>query len=1532
MPPDELHLEVAMVRRALSLLLAVVGFGTMTWIEAAEGPSDVPVTATLKGHEDTVYAIAYSPDGRWIVTGSFDKTLRLWEAATGKPVRTLAGPNGHQGQVLALAFSADGRSVASGAADNTAKVWDVPNASPVRDYALPDVAHGVALSPDGSKLATAGKNGAVVVWNTGDGKQLATFSGHAGDVLSVAFSANGQLLASSGSDRTIRFWDVGKGQPVGVVGAHAGPALRVAIHPNNITAYSVGADGTLKVWQLPISAPLVAPPHDGAVTTLRLSANGAQFLSGSADKSVRLSNLANGQLVRRFEGAAAAVLSVAASKNGNYVAGGTADGKLLVWSAGDGKLLSQVAAHQGGTTAVQFTPQDQQLLTAGGDGRLRVWAVPPLPGRLLAHPDGVTAAVLSVDGKRLISGGADKTVRSWNLTTGQVERQYLGHTAGVAAVALSPDGKYLVSAEAAPVIRFWNQENGQPAEALGGHTGSITALAFHPSSQQLVSAAEDGLVKLWKLPLLPSRSLVHPDQVTAVSLSPDGTRLLTGCLDKQLRTWNLDKGQPERSWNTGSTITAVAYATVGGVAAAGLADKAILLVNPADGKELKKIDNLPAAVLAVTFSPEGKLAAAGLADHSIRLFDVTQGKEEKSLPGHTAPVSALAFAPKDNLLISASADKTVRIWNVVEGKATSTWTTAAPVASLAVSRDGARVVAGGDKSVQVWDLAQGKPTATLTLPAVVRSVAFTADGNQLVIGCEDHQVRVYGLDGRLRESFGHDGPVLAVAAHPDNTRVVSASADKTARIRGLALVWQVSHAGPVRQALFSPKGDRVYSAGDDRVIKAWAVADGKEVQAITGLMAPIRGLSLNGDGGRLAAVADKTLKVWNLAEGQPLLEQTLPAAADSVALSPNGSRVAVAFADAGAFPIRVIDVARGQELQSFSEHAAPVRALAFASDNRTLVSASLDRTARVQDVAVISAVEAHPGGVVAAEVLPSGAQALSAGADKQVKLWDLSNGKMVKSFGPVDTPITAAVASPDGQVAAVGSGKTVKLWNLSDGKELMTLPHPAEVVSLAWNADRSRIVTGGLDQVARVWDLATGKELEFYSHGGPVRAVLFHSNNAAIVTGTEDKAVTVHPIHALRVIAAATGPIRGLAVAPDGNPITASDDKSVVAWNVANGTALRSFAGATGGVAAVAVARNGAVLAAGGVDQVVRLYTVADAKPLLELKAPGAVTSLGFSPNNLALAAACADRSVVVWNVGYTPGQPPAADFGKVIQTFEHAAGATDVTFGPDNLGLVSSSLDKTAKAWRLASDAPTRNFPHPAIVDAVAIHPGGTLLATGCHDGVVRIYDLLKPQQGPRQINAHTQPTASPVYSVAWSPDGRQLVSASYDQTLKLWDANAGTLVREFKSYKEKEFEKGHREAVFAAVFSPDGKWLASGSSDQTVKLWNVADGQVVREFIPPEFAGPPPRSHPGWVYAVRFTADGRFLISGGTAPRRKGYLAIWNAADGSRVFAREIPLGPIHGLALSPDGQSVALACGGQGPTATEVPAYVIRLPSLK
>jgi WD40 repeat protein len=754
-----------------------------------------------------------------------------------------------------------------------------------------------------------------------------------------------------------------------------------------------------------------------------------------------------------------------------------------------------------------------------------------------------------------------------------------------------------------------------------------------------------------------------------------------------------------------------------------------------------------------------------------------------------------------------------------------------------------------------------------------------------------------------------------VAYHADGKQVVGASADKTARLWASPLVWQFHHAGPVRRAIFSANGQQVVTAGDDKTVKLVNAADGKELRAFPGHEGPVTGVSITADGTRIASCGtDKKVIVFNAADAKPLATITAPVAMQSLAISPDGAKVAAGSGAGGDNLIRVYEVASGKELQTLPGHAGAVTNLMFHSDNRTIASSSLDKSARLGDVGVIKTLAGHTGAVTSVAFHPNGTQAITGGADKTVRLWDLAMGKEVRSF-PIGDAVTAVAFSREAaptRIAAASADKTVRVWQLADGKEVLNLAHAAPVRGVAFSADNNRLVTGGDDNRVHVWDVATGKELQWFgAQAGAINAVAFHPNNTTVISGSADKTVAIHTINAQRVIPVLQGPVHGIALTPNASHVLAAcEDKTVKLYNLSNGVLDRSFAGHGGPVYSVNVSKNNALVATGGADKKLRIFNFADAKELKALDNPAPVRGVNISPNNATVAAACQDKTVNAINITMPANQPLPADFGKLVQSFSHAGPVQDATFHTDNLTLYTGSADKTAKAWKLASDAPIRNLAgHGGMVDAVAFSPNGQELASVSHDGTLRIWTVATGA-AVRTINAFNQPMPTAIYCVAWSPDGKQLACGSLAKSLKLFTAADGNLVREFKAFNDKDFPKGHKDGVFCVAFTGDGKFLISGSSDGQIKVWNVADGTVVRQFIDPEITAPagqppPERGHRDWVYHMRLSPDGSKLVTVGNA----GWLKLWSVADGKLLYQQRLPTG-LYSVAFSPDGKLVATA----------------------
>jgi WD40 repeat protein/serine/threonine protein kinase len=380
--------------------------------------------------EDVVTGVAFSPDGRRLASASsWPQEVRVWDAASGKLVLTLAG---HTDLVTCVAFSPDGRRLASASHDHTVRVWDAATGQEVRALqGRTGWVQSVAFSPDGRRLASASDQ-TVRVWDAASGAEVHVLRGHTGWVQSVAFSPDGRRLASASGDKTVRVWDAASGEQVRALTGHTAAVQGVAFSPDGRRLASASHDKTVRVWDAATGQEVLAlRGHTGAVFGVAFSPDGRRLASsggGWDDRKkqytgceVRVWDAATGQEVRALTGHTRLVLGVAFSPDGRRLASASEDGTVRVWDAASGAQVHALRGHTGPVQSVAFSPDGRRLASASGDRTVRVWdaATGQEVLALRGHTDFVLGVAFSPDGRLLASASGDKTVRVWDAASGQ---------------------------------------------------------------------------------------------------------------------------------------------------------------------------------------------------------------------------------------------------------------------------------------------------------------------------------------------------------------------------------------------------------------------------------------------------------------------------------------------------------------------------------------------------------------------------------------------------------------------------------------------------------------------------------------------------------------------------------------------------------------------------------------------------------------------------------------------------------------------------------------------------------------------------------------------------------------------------------------------------------------------------------------------------------------------------------------------------------------------------------------------------------
>lgn len=659
---------------------------------------------------DTMLALRLALEANSIADPPIQAQRVLADAAYRPGIRRLF--NGHTDAVLSVAFSPDGRFAISGSADRTLLVWNVDTGELVRRFeGLTDTISSVAVSPDGIYALSASFDGTLALWGLVNAELVHLLEGHTDRVYSVAFSPDGRFAVSGSADGTLRLWDIASGDLVRVFEGQFDIVSSVAVSPDGREVLSGSADNSIILWDAQTGRELRQfEGHNGSIYSVALSADGAQILSGSADNTLILWDTDSGQIINRFEGHTAPVVSVAFSPDGSRLLSGSLDSSLMIWDVQSKQMLQRLVGHTDQVRSVVFSPDGNYVLSGSDDTQIFLWDISPSGAEmqhLIGHREGALSVAINPDGTRLLSGGACLTATRggscfegeavlWNLTTGeQITRlnpNLVGEKETVNRVAFSVDGQWMLLAgciEHPPLNNGsadcrrggalvesinWQARN-QPL-ALGDYDQPVIAAAFSPDSQQVaLSAGTD--VSLWWLDS-GRMGLTLPGNTAGTSdaaFSPDGRYIAAGGCGARDDRDNCVQGE-------------------------------IVLWDAATGNEIRRITNeaLVRAVNALAFSPDSKTLVTANADNTLMAWDIESGALVNIYTGHNDVATSVSFSPDGTQLVSGSADRTLIVWDIASASVLTQFGGHLDrVTGVAFSPDGKFVVSSSfDMTVRTW--------------------------------------------------------------------------------------------------------------------------------------------------------------------------------------------------------------------------------------------------------------------------------------------------------------------------------------------------------------------------------------------------------------------------------------------------------------------------------------------------------------------------------------------------------------------------------------------------------------------------------------------------------------------------------------------------------------------------------------------------------------------------------------------------------------------------------------------------------------
>jgi eukaryotic-like serine/threonine-protein kinase len=574
----------------------------------------------LAGHEAGVMHVAWSPDGKRLASSSEDGTVRVWTPGGDvKDGRVLAVPGATRN--VMSAFSPDGKWLITGGHGSSVRLFDLEGGEE-RELTghTGEVVH-VAFAADGETFASASSDGTVRIWSKSTGRAR-VFDGHEGGVLFVAFAPDGKCIASAGLDGTVRMFTF-EGQPLTVLRGHTERVRELVFSGKRLA--SASWDHSVRVWDLQTGESVPLYGHGEFVSSVAFSPDGLVLASGSWDRTVRVWML-EPQRRRVFPEHEIGVHAVDYSPDGTQLASGGHDNTVRVYDLADGTSRAFVG-HKDHVFRVLFSPSGQQVASSSDDRTVRLWNIADGKSAVFTgHEADVEELAFSPDGKRLASAGEDRKVELWDTATGE-SKALLGHEGAVTAVAFDRAGSRLASASRDGTARIWFMSE-EPSLVLQGHEDEVWDVEFSPDGTTIATASLDGTARLWSPAGALLRSYAGLGRARLLAFSPDGTELAVG----GEKLWLCDRGSSTCRPLVGHTaeVLDLAFASSGALAT-GSADQTVRLWD-ADTLECHVLRGHRAAVFDLAIAPAGDAVASGSGDTDVRIWPFVLPPKPNELP------------------------------------------------------------------------------------------------------------------------------------------------------------------------------------------------------------------------------------------------------------------------------------------------------------------------------------------------------------------------------------------------------------------------------------------------------------------------------------------------------------------------------------------------------------------------------------------------------------------------------------------------------------------------------------------------------------------------------------------------------------------------------------------------------------------------------------------------------------------------------------------------------------------------------------
>eukprot|EP01129_Flabellula_baltica_P005804 TRINITY_DN2127_c0_g1_i1.p1 TRINITY_DN2127_c0_g1~~TRINITY_DN2127_c0_g1_i1.p1 ORF type:complete len:2266 (+),score=515.97 TRINITY_DN2127_c0_g1_i1:47-6844(+) len=711
------------------------------------------------GHSKSIQTIDYSPEGKHFVTGSLDKTVLLWDAQARKPITTLSK---HSKPVSSVSYSKDGELLSSASIDGTVKVWDANLGSEITTFGVDSgYMYTCSFNPKNSaELATGSNECYINIWNSQVGTVKARLEGHTGMITSLEYSPCGKYIASASEDGRVIIWDSVTYEQIKTINYHRDAVRALAWSPveSDYRLATCSEDQKVLLWNILSSdSPYLELNHDGAVLCLSFDSKGKLIVSGSKDKSLRVWDSFNGNLIHTLKGHRDWVSGC--HFRGNRIVSSSFDFNIRLWNARTGNEISEMQGHQANVNVVKFHPDGATFVSGSYDGDLKIWdsvsstAITTLKG----HSDRVNHTCYSNDGVYIASVSEDGTIKVWSPLASTELETLIGHSGPVRDSRFGPKNEIITSSDDRSA-RIWEISSPEQDEV-------VSSFGFMDEIKQAETVEKQGLSG-------------HSSRINDCRINEDGTLLITASDDGSCRIWDLDSMKMVRIFTDPKERPYVGCDIKGDKFSMVTDTSYVTVYNVSRGDKLYQVNAFSKPATAIRFLGEENLIVGGWSSQ-LKNINFGYGSENSIYPAHEDWITAVASS--EGKYVSAGWDKSCFVFDKNNNRVADLTGHRDTITGCSISGDGRLAATSSiDTTVKVWDLMTYSETATLYVGCKVNCVTFGTNetGRYIFTGGEDGFIRMWDHLGNEFNKFVCSAPVTSLHVRSIEGETVMVAGDQ----------------------------------------------------------------------------------------------------------------------------------------------------------------------------------------------------------------------------------------------------------------------------------------------------------------------------------------------------------------------------------------------------------------------------------------------------------------------------------------------------------------------------------------------------------------------------------------------------------------------------------------------------------------------------------------------------------------------------------------------------------------------------------